>query len=164
LPNSSIYWHFESKAAILAAVMERGAGRFFAAARVDTDAAPAGDPEHRLRQALHRATDSLDDQAEFLRLFILLALSNQDPDIADVVQRVRRQGKLQLHGLLEFAFAGAGESEAARVADSLVDFAIAIFDGIFIAAQFDPNVMHRDGVEQMASALAHLGEALLSQA
>src|SRR5215212_8700604 len=31
LPPSSIYWHFGSKEGVLAAVMERGADRFFAA-------------------------------------------------------------------------------------------------------------------------------------
>src|ERR1700757_5002886 len=31
LPASSIYWHFGSKEGVLAAVMERGATRFFAA-------------------------------------------------------------------------------------------------------------------------------------
>jgi len=31
LPPSSIYWHFGSKEGVLAAVMERGANRFFAA-------------------------------------------------------------------------------------------------------------------------------------
>src|SRR5687767_10421400 len=31
LPASSIYWHFGSKEGVLAAVMERGADRFFAA-------------------------------------------------------------------------------------------------------------------------------------
>ena len=31
LPASSIYWHFGSKDGVLAAVMERGAARFFAA-------------------------------------------------------------------------------------------------------------------------------------
>src|ERR1700676_600408 len=42
LPASSIYWHFGSKEGVLAAVMERGARRFFAAIprHGDTSAAP----------------------------------------------------------------------------------------------------------------------------
>src|ERR1700754_1186855 len=38
LPPSSIYWHFGSKEGLLAAVMERGADRFFAAIPTSDDA------------------------------------------------------------------------------------------------------------------------------
>lgn len=43
LPNSLIYWHFNSRAGILAAVMERGAERFFEAAGL-TDPPEAHSP------------------------------------------------------------------------------------------------------------------------
>ena len=93
LPNSSIYWHFTSKAAILAAVMERGATRFFEATSLGPEVeAPAGE---RLRLALEGAGDSLDDSQEFLRLLMLLLLSNDLPEVAEVIDRVRRQGRVR---------------------------------------------------------------------
>jgi AcrR family transcriptional regulator len=41
LPPSSIYWHFGSKEGVLAAVMERGADRFFAAIPLERSDDPA---------------------------------------------------------------------------------------------------------------------------
>jgi AcrR family transcriptional regulator len=151
LPNSSIYWHFDSKAAILAAVMERGASRFFE--QVGTGDDVGGEPVDRLRAALHGAADALDVHAEFLRLLILLLLSNDEPEVAPVVHRVRAQGRAQLRLTIENSYRPLGDRLAARIADELADFALATFDGVFLASQFDDAVVIRRGLDQMATGI-----------
>ena len=68
LPPSSIYWHFGSKEGVLAAVMERGADRFFAAIPTGGTADEQLAVTARL-QAEHR---------DFLRLFYMLSLERSD--------------------------------------------------------------------------------------
>src|SRR5260370_9149901 len=70
LPPSSIYWHFGSKEGVLAAVMERGADRVFAAIPTSEDADGQLAVLSRL-QSQH---------PEFLRLLYQLALEpHNDP-------------------------------------------------------------------------------------
>ena len=88
LPPSSIYWHFGSKEGVLAAVMERGADRFFAAIPTAEDA------ESQLA-----VLSTLQSQhPDFLRLFYMLSLErNTDPAVAAVIRRVRDTAITQFH-------------------------------------------------------------------
>src|SRR5690349_11722021 len=80
LPPSSIYWHFGSKEGVLAAVMERGAERFFAAIP------SGGTPEEQLTVLAGLQSQHPD----FLRLFYMLSLErSDDPAVAQIVRRVR---------------------------------------------------------------------------
>jgi AcrR family transcriptional regulator len=162
LPTGSIYHHFGSKAAILAAVMERGAQRFFEAAAYEPSRSP--EPYERLTHALGAAQQSLAQNEEFLRLLILLLLSNDNDDAAAVVRRVRAQGRERLRLLILDAFLPEGELVAHDVADQLVDFALATFDGIFIAAQFDPTLVYGSGFDNMALSISDLGRRILDTA
>jgi len=162
LPTGSIYHHFGSKPAILAAVMERGAQRFFEAAEYEPS--PSHDPYDRLAHALDAARQSLARNEEFLRLLFLLLLSNDNDDAAEVVRRVRTQGRERLRLVIQDAFAPEGERAAQDVADQLVDFALATFDGIFIAAQFDPALVYRSGFDTMALSISDLGRRILDTA
>lgn len=162
LPNSSIYWHFNSKAGIVAAVMERGAERFFA------EMEPVGEPDtaepaEYLRWALRRSSERIVAHPEFLRLFILLLLSNDAPEIREIVQRVRRRGAASLRQLIEQAFRRVDERASAIIADRLTPYALALFDGAFLATQADPAVSHRDLMDRLAADLAIQGAALLEQ-
>src|ERR1700754_4296820 len=80
LPPSSIYWHFGSKEGVLAAVMQRGADRFFAAI-----------PKSAEVEGQLAVLSSLQSQhPDFLRLFYMLSLErNNDPAVAAVIRRVR---------------------------------------------------------------------------
>ena len=80
LPPSSIYWHFGSKEGVLAAVMERGAQRYFAAI-------PA---EAEVERQLDAVVNQQSQHPDFLRLFLLLSLERSDDRaVAEVVRRVR---------------------------------------------------------------------------
>ena len=96
LPNSSIYWHFNSKAGILAAVMERGAERFFA--DVAPQPLPAGRHPGRLpAPQVARVGRGVRDTSRVLATVLLLMLSNDNPDVTEIVQRVRDHGRGSLH-------------------------------------------------------------------
>ena len=88
LPPSSIYWHFGSKEGVLAAVMERGADRFFASIPIwDQADVPA---EQRSERQLTVLAGLQSQHPDFLRLFYMLSLErSDDPAVARVVRRVR---------------------------------------------------------------------------
>ncbi|MEZ5115063.1 MAG: TetR/AcrR family transcriptional regulator [Candidatus Nanopelagicales bacterium] len=157
LKRSSLYWQFDSKAAIAAAVMERGARRFF-------DATPLrrrrGGPGARLRSYLQDIADSLDEHQEFLRLFQILVLTNRDPQIAEVLEGVRAEARTRMREFIASAFEDEGPERAGRVAERLAPLGVALFDGYFLAAQIDGPEGRRRRVQDMAQALEHYGTAL----
>jgi AcrR family transcriptional regulator len=154
LPASSIYWHFASKEGVLAAVMERGAQRFFEeldAGDVPRNASPA---EH-LRAQFRAAAGAIRRDPGFLRLFILLLLSGRDDE---TVRRVRWGGRERVHRALLRAFDGQGAPIAEAVADELADVGLAMFDGAFLAVQNDQGLDYEPLLMDMADALTALGE------
>jgi AcrR family transcriptional regulator len=154
LPASSIYWHFASKEGVLAAVMERGAQRFFEeldAGNVPTSASPA---EH-LRAQFRGAARAIRRDPGFLRLFILLLLSGRNDE---TVRRVRRAGRERVHRSLLWAFDEQGAAVAEAVANELADVGLAMFDGAFLAVQNDEGLDYEPMLMDMADALAALGE------
>src|SRR5262245_12451607 len=78
LPSGSIYWHFESKEALLAAVVEEGARRWFdALPRIDD--LPT-DPAERTAALFEAVDASPESHPEFLRLLLPIALELRDAD------------------------------------------------------------------------------------
>jgi AcrR family transcriptional regulator len=160
IQKSSIYWQFDSKAAIAAAVMERGARRFFDAIIIRPS---RGNSAARLRKTLREVAVLLDEHEEFLRLFLLLLITNEDADVAVVLDRVRAEARARMHGLLEMAFEAEGTDTARAVADRLAGLAVVLFDGTFLAAQIDGSEGRNRRVTQMADALHHYGEAIAAE-
>jgi AcrR family transcriptional regulator len=135
LPASSIYWHFESKEGLLGAVVEDGAQRWFEELR----AARAELPRH------FGATtaEALEKRPEFLRLMFLIALERREIDKTSLAA-IRRVRKLALEriraGLLpRLEERGVSGAAAARIADELSPFALAVADGTFIQNHIDPR-------------------------
>jgi len=162
LPASSIYWHFGSKAGILAAVMERGASEFFA--EYDRDFAQNSDvinPRATLEAAIVASQRAVENHPEFLRLMILLGLSGQhDEKVVAVVRETSQRGRDSLHALIVSAFRGYGAASSHRIADALVDMAQANFDGAFLASQIRPGVPPALLAAQLAETIYRLGIAL----
>src|SRR5689334_16402635 len=150
LPPSSIYWHFGSKEGVLAAVMERGADRFFAAIPVSDNAAEQLTVLSTL-QAQH---------PEFLRLFYMLSLERgNDRAVAAVVRRVRdtaiRRFREAITSLLP---ADVRPAKADRVVTELTAMAVALSDGVFFAEHLEPD---GTDVEQMYRRLFQAVTALI---
>jgi AcrR family transcriptional regulator len=153
LPPSSIYWHFGSKEGVLAAVMERGADRFFAA--IPT----AEDVEVQLA-----ALSVLQSRhPDFLRLFYMLSLErNNDPAVAAVIHRVRGTAITQFHAAItQLLPSDAPPSRADRVVTELTAFAVALSDGVFFADHLEPDTDVERMYRQLFKALTALIPILL---
>jgi AcrR family transcriptional regulator len=131
LPPSSIYWHFGSKEGVLAAVMERGADRFFAAI-------PTGDT---VEQQLAVTARLQADHPDFLRLFYVLSLErSDDPAVAEVVRRVRGTAIERFRrGIGQLLPVDTPPKTADRVVTELTAFAVALSDGIFFAEHLESD-------------------------
>lgn len=159
LPNSSIYWHFSSKAGIVAAVMERGAERFFS----DTAPTPLLDddtPSTYLHRTLLADSEIYARHPEFWRLFVLLLLSNDNPEVSAIVRRVRKHGRDAIRRIVITAYGGQGDA-ATKAGDAVADFALAGFDGLFLAMQASTKAPRRQLIAQLADSLVELGDRVL---
>lgn len=133
LPASSIYWHFGSKDGVLAAVMERGANRFFAAIpRWDQ---VLGTGEEKSKTQLTVTAGLLAEHPDFLRLFYLLSLErSDDASVAMVVRRVRDNAIHRFSDAIRHLLPdGVPAAKADAVVSKLAAFAVALSDGVFFA-------------------------------
>lgn len=160
LQKSSIYWQFDSKAAIAAAVMERGARRFFDETGARRVRGKAGT---RLLAYLTDIADNLDEHEEFLRLFLTLLITNRDADVAEVLERVRHEAHARMRDFIAMAFEAEGPQVAALIGDRLAGLGVALFDGYFLAGQIDGTDGRSRRVHDMAQALEHYGTAIAIQ-
>jgi AcrR family transcriptional regulator len=155
LPPSSIYWHFGSKEGVLAAVMERGADRFFAAIPSSEDADEQLAVLSRL-QAQH---------PDFLRLFYMLSLERgNDPAVAAVIRRVRDTaiGRFR-NAITQLLPADAPRSKADRVLAELTALAVALSDGVFFADHLEPDTDVERMYRRLSQAIAALIPILLGE-
>lgn len=131
LPASSIYWHFGSKDGVLAAVMERGADRFFAAIPSD------GSVDDQLAVL----ADQQSQRPEFLRILYLLSLErSDDPTVAAVVRRVRDTAISRFSAAVRGQLpADVPPRRAERAVAELTAFAVAQSDGVFFAKHLEPD-------------------------
>ncbi|MFD7075293.1 TetR/AcrR family transcriptional regulator [Nocardioides sp. NPDC059952] len=165
LPKSAIYHHFHSKGGLLSAVMARGLDDFFEAMRTSQTDPPAGGTHRdRLRWFLDRTAEVFAERADFLRLHILLLLSEEadETEVAEILGRVRADGRVRMNQMIRAAFADEGDDIAAQVADRLDYFGVAGFDGAFIAANAEASHTVASQMEQLGDAIAALGEAIVS--
>jgi AcrR family transcriptional regulator len=155
LPPSSIYWHFGSKEGVLAAVMERGADRFFAAIPTSEDADGQLAVLSRL-QAQH---------PDFLRLFYMLSLERgNDPAVAAVIRRVRGTaiGRFR-DAIAQLLPADAPRSKADRVVAELTALAVALSDGVFFADHLEPDTDVERMYRRLSQAIVALIPILLKE-
>ncbi|MDT5185541.1 MAG: hypothetical protein QOI29_3699 [Mycobacterium sp.] len=155
LPPSSIYWHFGSKEGVLAAVMERGADRFFAAIPTSDDA------EGQL--AVLSILQS--QHPDFLRLLYMRSLEhNDDPAVAAVVRRVRDTAIRRFReAITQLLPADAPPAKAERVATELTAFAVALSDGVFFADHLEPDTDVERMYRRLYQAMAALIPILLEE-
>lgn len=167
LPKSAIYHHFESKAGLLSQVMASGAHAFFEGMRHAHRKPPAdGTPHERLRWYMQKTGDVFMHHQDFLRLMLLLVMSNEAseaPLALQTVVRVRTEGRDYMRSMIASAFRGEGEDVAARVAEELGHFGMVGFDGAFVSIQSGDQRPMRGHMDQLAQAMALMGEAVIAQ-
>jgi AcrR family transcriptional regulator len=150
LPPSSIYWHFGSKEGVLAAVMERGAERYFAAIPTEVD----------IHRQLAVAADLQEQHPDFLRLFFLLSLERTDDRaVAEVVRRVRDTAIARFRdAIAQLLPADVPHQKVERVITELAAVAVALSDGVFLAEHLEPNTTN---VKQMYRRMLQAVTALI---
>ena len=139
LPSGSIYWHFESKEALLAAVVEEGARRWFdALPRFDT---LPSDPAERTAALFEAVEASLEAHPEFLRLLLLIALERRDvdPSSLTVIRRVRDLALDRIRKMLAILLAPLKLRNVQRIADEFARLVLVVADGAFVAQHIDPE-------------------------
>jgi AcrR family transcriptional regulator len=160
IPESSVYHYYGSKDGILLAVMERGAERFFAGLP-DPDKR-AGSPTQHFSQIVSTAVGRLKEHPHFLRLLIVFAIQpprSANGEIAAVVGRVREMALQRLRKQIAVAF---GDDPHSATTDQLARFALAAFDGAFLASQTDSGVVLDQVLAPLASALVAARRRLLT--
>ena len=155
LPPSSIYWHFGSKEGVLAAVMERGAHRFFAAI-------PTSEGAEEQLAVLSRLQSQHPD---FLRLFYMLSMERSDDQaVAAVVRRVRDTAIVRFrNAITQLLPADAPPSKAKRVVTDLTALAVALSDGVFFADHLEPDTDVERMYRRLSQALTALIPILLEE-
>jgi AcrR family transcriptional regulator len=134
---ASIYWHFESKEGLLAAVIERAAEAWFegaAQAAGGPDAAPLGADEHK--QGLRYI---FEERPDFYRVLMLIGLERGQaggPPV-EAVKRVRERLREKLVERLSEALVLEGQT-LPGLPESLADYAMLLLDGLFFTQQIDP--------------------------
>jgi AcrR family transcriptional regulator len=153
VPPSSIYHYFGSKEGVLLAVMERGAERFFEALP-DIDQRVGSQAEH-LQALVDTTTTTLEEHPDFLRILVVMAaqpINAGQGEVHEVVNRVREMALVRLRGQMAIVF---GIDRKSKTADHLARFALAAFDGAFVAYQSHPEVT-------LGGLLQHLPAALIA--
>jgi AcrR family transcriptional regulator len=136
LPASSLYWHFESKEALLGAVVNRGAHRWLR--EQPRWSAFDGD----LGAFLDAVAKGADERPVFLRLLMLLALERQaaSPGATREAAVTVWEGVLgSVREILRDAFELGAGAAADRRAERLARFMMATIDGAMIDAHIDPD-------------------------
>lgn len=163
IPKSAIYHHFESKAGLLSEVMARGARAFFGAMRAaHVDLPDGGTPRQRLGWYLQKTGDVFLHHQNFLRLLLLLVMSNEAteaPDALKTIVLVRDEGRDYMRHMLRSSFISKGPETAALIAEELAHFAMAGFDGAFVSVQSGDVRSMASYMTQLTDSLVALGQA-----
>jgi AcrR family transcriptional regulator len=157
LPASSIYWHFEDKDHLIAAVIEKSFNRWLEGMGVRLPAKPGETREARFAAGLRRTAKSLSDAPDFLRLGLMLALERR-PEEASARTRFLQVRKLSYERVVaSYAAFFEGELDEKDVR-ALATLAMAAADGLFIAREIDGDA------RSFAASFELLGAALLGAA
>jgi AcrR family transcriptional regulator len=137
LPASSIYWHFQDKDDLIAAVIERSFETWLAA--VELPGEEAGTPLERVTALATAVAKSLVDAPDFLRLGLMLALERrpQEPRGRTAFLQVRDVARQKIAKVIETLMPGLDES-AVR---ALTTYAIAGADGLFVQREISGDAV-----------------------
>ena len=129
LPASSIYWHFQDKDALIAAVIERSFDRWLAA--MSLPGPEAGSPRERITAMAIALAKALLEAPDFLRLGLMLALERRptEPTARAKFLQVRQVAGQRLAEAIRELTPELSEASVQQ----LTTYAVAGADGLFIA-------------------------------
>lgn len=155
LPASSIYYHFQSKHGVLAAVLEQGYLDYHATLPRASDY--TGDPLERFEQWLQDVFERLERKPDHLQLLVTVCVERQDDDaiIREAVSRIRRYSLAMWVEVLTPVFAASRDSEWI---EDLAVLGRSIADGATVGHSFDGTSYSRH-----ATAFAELVRSLATE-
>ncbi|TXS46569.1 TetR/AcrR family transcriptional regulator [Streptomyces sp. uw30] len=128
LPASSIYWHFEGKDDLIAAVIERSFATWLTT--VELPGEETGSPLERVTAMAANVARSLVEAPDFLRLGLMLALERRpaEPRGRTVFLQVRDISRQRITDMIHALFPALDED----VVRTLTTYAMAGADGLFV--------------------------------
>ena len=157
LPASSIYWHFEDKDQLIAAVIERSFNRWLECMGAWLPARKGATREERFASGLRSTAKALTDAPDFLRLGLMLSLERRPEEASarTLFLQVREQSWEQLVASYQVFFAGELDKTSVR---QLATLTMAAADGLFIAREVNHDARAFEASFEL------LGAALLGAA
>ena len=159
LPVGSLYHHFASKSAILSAVLDRAARRFF----IELDGAVGTqlDPEGRMRQYFEQAPMLIARNANYLRIVAATLQQDGDEKLRDTARQAADEAATTLATVIEPVAAAARVYDPAALALDLAHMAFTYALGAAILASYDTSCLRkrmaplhelvRDAIDKAAS-------------
>ena len=129
LPASSIYWHFEDKDDLIAAVIERSFASWLKAWQFPDE----GDPPDRMRGMAMQIAKALLDSPDFIRLGLMLALERRP--VEPRARSMFLQARAQAYGQMVDVISELTPDLTDARTHQLATYAIAGADGLFIAKE-----------------------------
>lgn len=160
LPASSIYWHFEDKDALIAAVIERSFARWVESIAAWEPPAMGLSRDEQFKEGVRRSARALVDEPDFLRLGLMLALERRPREARGrtIFLQVRKQTFERIVAVYGQFF--GDEIDAASLRE-LVTLSIAAADGLFVARETDRKDLDIEAsFDLLAAALLGAAEEL----
>ncbi len=163
LPASSIYWHFEDKDHLIAAVIERSFERWLEGMGAWVPKTKGASRDQLFIASFAQTAKALTDAPVFLRLGLMLGLErrSEEPTARNLFLQVREQAFNRLIALYAHLFEGELDDAAVK---SLATLAMAGTDGVFIARELNPERVDFDAqFELLGVSLLAAGKHLASR-
>ncbi len=133
---ASIYWAFDSKEGLLAAVLNDAADDFFESHFHLSTPSSGG-----VHATMKRAAKSIASQPDFLRLLIIMSTERRkgDPKVLEAARRIRRMSRDGLEKQLAPFVPSTPKKQRQAILRDASRLAIMLFDGTFVSMQLEPK-------------------------
>jgi hypothetical protein len=124
-----------------------------------------GTPRERLRWYLQKTGEVFEHREEFLRLLLVLVMSDEAADAPEALQTVvaiRNEGRNYMRSMIESSFQSEGQEAAAEVAEGLAHFGMAGFDGSFVSLESGDGKPIQEYMNELTVAMIAIGEGILA--
>jgi AcrR family transcriptional regulator len=141
LPVGSIYHHFENKLAILSAVLDRAARRFFT--ELDNAVGTRLEPERRMRKYFEKAPHLMVRNANYLRIVAATLQQDEDEQLLVFARQSTDAAATTLAAVIEPVAAAAGVREPATLSIELARMTFSYALGAAIIAGYDAQRLRK---------------------
>jgi AcrR family transcriptional regulator len=135
LPVGSIYHHFGAKSAILSAVLDRAARRFFA--ELDDSVGARLEPEPRMRKYFEQAPNLMARNANYFRIIAATLQQDGDEQLLSFARQSTAAAATPLAAVIEPVAAAAGVRAPAMLSLDLAQMTNSYALGAAIIASYD---------------------------